>query len=48
MDNNDDDARMNAATGEEASSLGPTLHVAEMANLKEEEGEDVENDVAAA
>merc|ERR1719188_1102522 len=37
-------AGMNATTIEE-SSAGLTLHVAEMANLKEEEGEEVENDL---
>ena len=35
---------MNATTIEE-SSAGLTLHVAEMANLKEEEGEELENDL---
>lgn len=47
MGNNEDAAGINAATGEE-STVGPTLHVAEMANLKEEEGEDAENDVGTA
>ena len=46
MENKDAAAGMNAATGEE-SAVGPSLHVTEMANLKEEEGEDVENDVGA-
>ena len=42
------DNSVDAAMGEEATVAGPTLHVAEMAKLKEEEGEDVENDVGAA